>query len=75
MSGLADDAKDAGDKMKAGAKAAGKKMEDPDRDASTEYNKEKVKEKVEDRNVISPSYIRMRAKQVFQPSVPRTFVI
>jgi hypothetical protein len=48
MSGLADDAKDAGDKMKAGAKAAGKKMEDPDRDASTEYNKEKVKEKVED---------------------------
>jgi hypothetical protein len=48
MSGLVDDAKDAGDKMKAGAKAAGKKMEDPDRDASTEYNKEKVKEKVED---------------------------
>jgi hypothetical protein len=48
MSGLVDDAKDAGDKMKAGAKAAGKKMEDPDRDASTEYDKEKVKEKVED---------------------------
>jgi hypothetical protein len=48
MSGLVDDAKDAGDKMKAGAKAAGKKMDDPDRDASTEYNKEKVKEKVED---------------------------
>jgi hypothetical protein len=48
MSGLVDDAKDAGDKMKAGAKAAGKKMEDPDRDASTEYNKKKVKEKVED---------------------------
>jgi hypothetical protein len=34
--------------MKAGAKATGKKMEDPDRDTSTEYNKEKVKEKVED---------------------------
>lgn len=48
MSGLVDDAKDAGDKMKAGAKATGKKMEDPDRDASTEYDKEKVKEKVED---------------------------
>jgi hypothetical protein len=48
MSGLVDDAKDAGDKMKAGAKAAGKKIEDPDRDANTEYNKEKVKEKVED---------------------------
>ena len=48
MSGLVDDAKDAGDKMKAGAKAAGKKTEDPDRDASTEYDKEKIKEKVED---------------------------
>jgi hypothetical protein len=48
MSNLVDDAKDAADKMKAGAKATGKKMEDPDRDASTEYNKEKVKEKVED---------------------------
>jgi hypothetical protein len=48
MSGIVDDAKDAADKMKAGAKATGKKMEDPDRDASTEYNKEKVKEKVED---------------------------
>jgi hypothetical protein len=48
MSDLVDDAKDAGDKMKAGAKAAGKKMEDPGRDASSEYNKEKVKEKVED---------------------------
>jgi hypothetical protein len=48
MSGLIDDAKDAADKMKAGAKAAGKKVEDPDRDAGTEYNKEKVKEKVED---------------------------
>jgi hypothetical protein len=48
MSGLVDDAKDAGDKMKAGTKATGKKMEDPDRDAGTEYNKEKVKEKVQD---------------------------
>ena len=47
MSGLVDDAKDAGDKMKAGAKATGKKMEDPDRDTNTEYNKEKVKEKVD----------------------------
>ena len=47
MSNLDDDAKDAGDKMKAGAKAAGKKMEDPDRDTNTEYNKEKVKEKVD----------------------------
>ena len=47
MSNLDDDAKDAGDKMQAGAKAAGKKMEDPDRDTNTEYNKEKVKEKVD----------------------------
>ena len=48
MSNLVDDTKDAADKMKAGAKAVGKKVEDPDRDAGTEYNKEKVKEKVED---------------------------
>ena len=34
--------------MKAGGKAAGKKIEDPGRDTSSEYNKEKVKEKVED---------------------------
>jgi len=34
--------------MKAGRKAAGKKIEDPGRDTSSEYNKEKVKEKVED---------------------------
>ena len=47
MSNLDDDAKDAGDKMQAGGKAAAKKMEDPGRDTSTEYNKEKVKEKVD----------------------------
>lgn len=47
MSNLDDDAKDAGDKMQAGAKAAGKKMEDPGRDTNTEYNKEKIKEKVD----------------------------
>jgi hypothetical protein len=34
--------------MKVGGKAAGKKMEDPGRDASSEYNKEKVEEKAED---------------------------
>jgi hypothetical protein len=47
MSNLDDDARDAADKMKAGAKATGKKMEDPDRDTGTEYNKEKVKEKAD----------------------------
>ena len=47
MSNLDDDARDAADKMKAGAKAAGKKMGDPDRDTGTEYNKEKVKEKAD----------------------------
>jgi hypothetical protein len=47
MSDLDDKARNAGDKMQAGAKAAGKKMEDPDRDTGTEYNKEKVKEKVD----------------------------
>jgi hypothetical protein len=44
MSSIKDDAKDAADKLK----AAGKKVEDPDRDANLEYNKEKVKEIVED---------------------------
>ncbi|HEU5172410.1 MAG TPA: hypothetical protein VFT83_02685 [Nitrososphaeraceae archaeon] len=34
----------AGDKIKAGVKAVGKKIQDPDRDLETEYEKEKVKE-------------------------------
>ena len=47
MSNIDDDAKDAADKMQAGGKAAAKKMADPGRDTNTEYNKEKVKEKVD----------------------------
>jgi hypothetical protein len=47
MSNIDDDAKDAADKMQAGGKAVAKKVEDPARDANTEYNKEKVKEKVD----------------------------
>ena len=47
MSNLDDDARDAGDKVQAGGKATAKKMEDPGRDTSTEYNKEKVKEKAD----------------------------
>jgi hypothetical protein len=47
MSSIEDDMKDAGDKMKAGAKAAGNKMADTDRDTETEYNKEKIKEKLD----------------------------
>lgn len=39
------DAEDVADKIKAGAKALGKKVEDPDRDLGTEYEKEKLKEK------------------------------
>lgn len=39
------DVEDVGDKMKAGARAIGSKMKDPDRDMGTEYEKEKVKEK------------------------------
>lgn len=39
------DAEDAGDKIKAGAKALGKKVENPDKDLGTEYEKEKFKEK------------------------------
>ena len=34
---------EAGDKIKAGAKAMGNKLKDPDRDIGTEYNKEKFK--------------------------------
>jgi hypothetical protein len=36
----------AGDKIKAGAKAVVNKIKDSDRDLGTEYDKEKVKEKV-----------------------------
>jgi hypothetical protein len=36
------------DKIKAGAKAMGKKMEDPDRDMGEEYEAEKGKERVVD---------------------------
>lgn len=35
---------EAGDKIKAGAKAVGNKVKDPDRDLDTEYDKEKLKE-------------------------------
>lgn len=41
------DLEDAGDKMKAGAKAMGNKLADPDRDLETEYHKEKFKEKLD----------------------------
>ena len=36
---------DASDKVQAGAKAVANKIADPDRDLSTEYKKEKIKEK------------------------------
>jgi hypothetical protein len=42
------DLEDAGDKMKAGAKAMGAKMEDPDRDIGAQYEKKKVEEKLKD---------------------------
>jgi hypothetical protein len=38
---------DAGDKVKAGAKAFGKKVADPDKDLETEYQEEKIKEKMD----------------------------
>jgi len=41
------DLEDAGDKIKAGAKAVGNKINDPDKDLGTEYDKEKFKEKVD----------------------------
>ena len=42
------DLEDAGDKMKAGAKAMGAKMEDPDRDLDAQYEKKKAEEKLKD---------------------------
>src|SRR5215216_2858146 len=42
------DLEDAGDKMKAGAKAIGAKMEDPDRDMGAQYEKKKAEEKLKD---------------------------
>jgi hypothetical protein len=42
------DLEDAGDKIKAGAKAMGSKMEDPDRDIGAQYEKKKVEEKLKD---------------------------
>jgi hypothetical protein len=37
----------AGDSIKAGTKAVANKIKDPDKDLGAEYNKEKLKEKVE----------------------------
>ena len=42
------DMEDAGDKMKAGAKAMGAKMEDPDRDTGAQYEKKKAEERLKD---------------------------
>jgi len=42
------DLEDAGDKMKAGVKAMGAKMEDPDRDIGAQYEKKKAEEKLKD---------------------------
>jgi hypothetical protein len=42
------DLEDAGDKMKAGAKAMGAKMEDPDRDMGAQYEKKKAEERLKD---------------------------
>ncbi len=42
------DLEDAGDKMKAGVKAMGAKMEDPDRDMGAQYEKKKTEEKLKD---------------------------
>ncbi|HEX9317801.1 MAG TPA: hypothetical protein VF884_02580 [Nitrososphaeraceae archaeon] len=41
------DVENAGDKIKAGAKAVANKIKDPDRDLGTEYEKEKIKEEID----------------------------
>jgi hypothetical protein len=45
---MAEEAGDAFDKLKAGAKAVAKKVTDPDKDLGTEYEKEKGKERTGD---------------------------
>ncbi len=42
------DLEDAGDKMKAGARAMGAKMKDTDRDLGAQYEKKKAEEKLKD---------------------------
>jgi hypothetical protein len=42
------DLEDTGDKIKAGTKAMGAKMEDPDRDMGAQYEKKKTEEKLKD---------------------------
>ena len=41
------DMEDAGDKMKAGARAIGAKMKDPDKDLGAEYEKKKAVERLD----------------------------
>lgn len=41
------DLDDAGDKLKAGARAVGAKIEDPDRNLGAQYEKKKAEEKLE----------------------------
>ena len=42
------DLEDTGDKIKAGARAMGAKMKDPDRDMGAQYEKKKAEEKLKD---------------------------
>jgi hypothetical protein len=42
------DLEDAGDKIKAGARAMGAKMDDPDRDLGAQYEKKKTEQKLKD---------------------------
>jgi hypothetical protein len=46
-SGVEHDVDNAVNKVKAGAKAMGKKVTDPDRDLGTEYNVEKARERLD----------------------------
>ena len=62
---MAEEAGDAFDKLKAGAKAVAKKVTDPNRDLGTEYEKEKIKEGAGDyeRDVSVEVMIRCRQKK------------
>ena len=47
LSKMKEELEDAGDKVKAGAKAVANKIADPDKDLDSEYHKEKIEEKMD----------------------------
>jgi hypothetical protein len=61
---MAEEAGDAFDKLKAGAKAVAKKVTDPDKDLGSEYQKEKMKENAGDIETASGSNDPMSPEKI-----------